>query len=119
MMVKEKAEAELGDEEFHQTEWPETWLLQATSVEERCILVGEENNIQRLISGVNLVLEDILGTGVLGWKVSTKTLSQEKIDKISLQAETVIEKAAEQAKQTNLENPHRVTIIASKKRTSR
>jgi ubiquinone/menaquinone biosynthesis C-methylase UbiE len=106
---------ELGEEEFDQTKWPDAKLEQATHVEERHILVGEEHNIQRLITGANLVLEDILDTGILGWQISTKTLSQNEIKRITGQVGTALEEAIERTKHTNLENSHRVTVKAWKR----
>ena len=112
--LQTKAEKELGDEEFYPTKWPKAKLTRATSIEKRHMLVMEKGNIQRLLRGVDLVLEDIMGTGVLGWQVSTKNLSQEIIDKITMQANTAIEKAAEMSRHTDLAESHRVTVIAQK-----
>lgn len=113
--LKIKAGKELGDEEFYPTKWPEAILTRATSIEVRHILTMEEDNIQRLLRVVNLVPEDIMGTGVLGWQVSTKNFSHEEIDNMTMQADMAIEKAAEMSKHTDLAESHRVTVIAYKK----
>lgn len=113
--LRTRAEEELGDEGFHPTNWSEAALARATSVEERHLLLGGESNIRRLLSDVGLVLEGILGTGVLGWLVSTKSLSKEVIDRLAVQADTAIEVAAALSKHTDLAKSHRVTVIANKK----
>ncbi len=112
--LRKKAEEELGGEPFHRTEWSEKLIAQAKRVVETHILVGSEPNVRNALKMSGLTLEGVLGTGVLGWQVSTKQLSEELIETITKCSDVAIDVAALLSSYVDLARCHRATVIASK-----
>ncbi len=112
--LRVRAERNLGHERYQSSKWPEEWLARATSVEERHMLMGAERNVREALSIVGLCTERILGTGVMGWLVSTRHLPKAALARLATNSDTAMEAAAALSGHVDLRRSKRVTVIASK-----